>query len=106
MKADGSSSLPNDVYLSEDGTCRDLLTRASAMTLNILPSKDKYRQSKIAMPDWTYGIWLSIDANRFYINETEIVMKINDNLKTLQIVQSKQQHEYSIRLRAKSLEQW
>jgi hypothetical protein len=58
------------------------------------------------MPDWTQGTWLSIDTNTFYINETEIVMKINGNLKSLQIVQSKQQHEYSIRLRAKSLEQW
>jgi len=109
MKIDGSTSLPNEVYLSEDGTCRDLLTRASALILNILPSKsfeDKHRQSKISMPDWTQGTWLSIDTNTFYINKTDIIMKINDNLKSLRIVQSKQQREYSIHLRAKSLEQW
>jgi hypothetical protein len=30
---------PNEVYLSADDTCRDLLTRESAIALNILPGK-------------------------------------------------------------------
>jgi hypothetical protein len=33
-------------------------------------------------------------------------MKINDNLKSLRIIQIKQSHENSIRIRVKSLEQW
>jgi len=33
-------------------------------------------------------------------------MKTNNNFKSLRILQSKQQYENSIQIRAKSLEQW
>jgi hypothetical protein len=39
LKTDGKNSLPNEVYLSEDETCRDSLTRESAVVLKVLPSK-------------------------------------------------------------------
>ncbi len=69
------------------------------------------------MPDWTQGTWLSIgtsdsNSNTFHINETQLLMKMNDerlikyDLRFLRIIQSKREHENSIRIRAKSLEQW
>lgn len=68
------------------------------------------------MPDWAQGRWLSIgidhiNTNTFYINQSQIIMKINDNrivkydLKFLRTLQN-QQHEKSIQIRAKSFEEW
>ncbi|CAF1021880.1 unnamed protein product [Rotaria sordida] len=115
-KINEKNLLPNEVYLSEDETCRSLLTRESALILNILPNK--YYESKVHMPDWTQGIWSSIgidriDANTFYINQSQLIMKMHDDqiikydLKFLRIIQyqQQQQHEKSIHIRAKSLEQ-
>lgn len=39
MKKNESTSLPTEVYLSEDETCRDLFTRESALILHILQRK-------------------------------------------------------------------
>ena len=38
--------------------------------------------------------------------QTDFMMKINENFKSLRMIQTKQQDEYHIRIRAKSLEQW
>ncbi|CAF1241164.1 unnamed protein product [Rotaria sp. Silwood1] len=113
-KINEKSSLPNEVYLSEDETCRSLLTRESALILNVL--SNKYYESKVQMPDWTQGIWLSIrtdriNTNTFLINQSQLIMKMNDDqiikydLKFQRIIQNQQQHEKSIYIRAKSLEQ-
>ncbi|CAF2146709.1 unnamed protein product [Rotaria magnacalcarata] len=110
-KIDEKSSLPNEVYLSEDETCRGLLTRESALLLNV--RSNKHYESNVQMPDWTQGIWLStgidrIKTNSFHINQSQLTMNIQDNqiishnLKFLRIVQ---RHEKTIRIRAKSLDQ-
>jgi hypothetical protein len=97
-------SLPNEVYFSEDETCRNLLTRESVLILNILPNKLFKTKS---IPEWIQGTWLSIGTtDTFHINKTQFIMKINNNFKSLRILQSKQQYENSIYIRAKSLEQW
>ena len=44
--------------------------------------------------------------NTFDINQTQITMKINDHLKFLQVIYSKQTYENTLRIRAKLLEQW
>ncbi|CAF4240271.1 unnamed protein product, partial [Rotaria sp. Silwood2] len=116
IKINEKNSLPNEVYLSEDETCRSLLTRESALILNVL--SNKHYESKVQMPDWTQGIWLSIgtdriNTNTFYINQSQLIIKINDDriikhdLQFLRIIQNQQQqqHEKSIHIRAKSLEQ-
>ena len=109
------------MYLSEDETCRDLLTRESTLTLHLLPRKqfsvnfdkmigllclETHEEANVILPDWTQGTWLSIDGNTFSINHTGMSVKIEDQPRFLRLIHSKYSHEYSIRLRAKSLEQW
>jgi hypothetical protein len=79
---------------------------------------DKHYQSNIQLPTWTQGTWLSIatngmNINTLYINKTQLIMKMNSkgiikhDLEFVRVIQNKQQeHNDSIRLRAKSLEQW
>lgn len=126
--------MPNEVYLSEDETCRGLLTRESALILNLRPSKlfrmrevnkriisyvylDKHSELKVQMPHWTQGIWLSIGMDRlntqtFYINQSQLVMKINNdqlvkyNLKFLRILNNQRLNVKTIHILAKPLQQW
>ncbi|CAF1311844.1 unnamed protein product [Adineta steineri] len=109
IKTNENNSLPNEIYLSQDETCRDLLTRESAVVLKTIPNK--HDASIIPMPNWTQGVWLSTGTNRVYINQTQLIMKTNNdpiikyNLTFLRIIHSKRKHENTIRIRAKSLEQ-
>ena len=126
--------MPKKIYLSEDRTCRDLLTRESAVVLNIFSSKscqmttfnkqsiyfvflDDYNKFKVQTPNWTQGTWLSIgvngkNTNTFHINQSQLIMKMSDNpvlkhdLKFLHVIQNQRNHSKSIRIRAKSLEEW
>ena len=106
--------MANEVYLSQDETCRDLFTRESTFVLNILPNKSFQNQSNFEIPNWTQGTWLSIGIydKTFYINKTQLIIKLNNNrliqqdLKFLRIIKTKRQYDNTIRIRAKSLEQW
>ncbi|CAF1243594.1 unnamed protein product [Adineta steineri] len=111
-KRDEQSIPPNEVYLSADDTCRDLLTRESAIVLNVLPSTSHHQfESKTQLPQWTHGKWLTIGTNIVYINNTQFIMKTHDEQKILydlrftRILTSRRQHENAIRIKAKSLEQ-
>lgn len=68
---------------------------------------DAQQESRFSLPQWTQGTWLSIDGNTFSINQTALSMKMSDDSRRfLRIIQSKHSHEYSVRLRVRSLEQW
>ena len=79
---------------------------------------DKHYELNIQLPKWTQGTWLSIatngmNTNTFYINKTQLIMKMNGkgiikhDLEFIRVMQNKQQeHDASVHLRAKSLEQW
>ncbi|CAF1467595.1 unnamed protein product [Rotaria magnacalcarata] len=116
-KRDEQHTLPNEVYLSVDETCRDLLTRESAIVLNVL-SDTYHRQyeSKIQLPHWTQGKWLTIgtssmNMNSVYINNTQLIIKINGDqtilhdLKLTRVIVKSRPHENNIRIKAKSFEQ-
>ena len=122
---------PNEIYLSIDDTCRDLLTRESSLLVHILPSKaysltdetviepllsGKYHESKVYLPEWTQGTWRSTgtgETNRFHINQTQLTIYENDRriskhqFTFVRTLVMKQGSESSvIRLRAKTVEQW
>ncbi|CAF3361702.1 unnamed protein product [Rotaria sp. Silwood1] len=116
-KRDEQHSLPNEVYLSMDDTCRDLLTRESAIALNVFPGiHHGHYESKIQLPEWTQGKWSTMgtsnmNMNTVYINNTQLIMKINDDqtiihdLKLTRVISNSRQHEKTIRIKAKSFEQ-
>jgi hypothetical protein len=104
------------------------------MVLNILPGKQiisirkincylwlgtyhRQSESQIHLPDWTSGRWLTvgtsgINRNIVYINNTQLIIKTNDDqiithdLKFTRVIHNKRQQENTIRIKAKSLEQW
>ncbi|CAF0992855.1 unnamed protein product [Rotaria sordida] len=116
-KRDEQHILPNEVYLSMDDTCRDLLTRESAIVLNVFPGiNHRHYESKIQLPEWTKGKWStmgtsSMNMNTVYINNTQLIMKTNDDqttihdLKLIRVISNGRQHEKTIRIKAKSFEQ-
>ena len=74
-------------------------------------------QSKIQLPEWTQGEWLmigtnTINMNIIYINNTQLIIKINDDrstihdLKFIRILFHRQRHKSIILIKAKSLEHW
>lgn len=83
----------------------------------LLGSYHRQHESKIQLPEWIQGRWLTIgtsgiNPNTVYINNTQLMMKINNeqtielDLKFTRVMPNKRQHENIIRIKAKSLEQW
>ncbi|UJR09900.1 hypothetical protein I4U23_014122 [Adineta vaga] len=106
--------LPNEVYLSQDETCRDLFTRESAVILKVI--SNKHVESKVQIPHWAQGMWLSVgtnsvNSNRFYINHTQLLMTVDDDrmikydLQFVKVLSNRRKYGINIRIRAKSLDQ-
>lgn len=74
-------------------------------------------ESKVPLPKWAYGKWLtigttSLDINTVYINNTQLIIRVNKDetilhdLKLTRIISQNRQNENTIRLKARSFEQW
>ena len=77
----------------------------------------RHYESIIQLPDWIHGRWFTmgtsgINTNTVDINNTQLMMKINDeqalvyDLRFTRIMSTKRQQDNIIRIKAKSLEQW
>ncbi|CAF1333296.1 unnamed protein product [Adineta ricciae] len=113
-KSAGQTFLPNEVYFSQDETCRDLLARESAVILKTIP--DQLMESKVQLPKWTQGVWLSVGAsnvnsNRVHINQTQLVITADNDqmikydLKFFKVMLNRGNYGNSVRIRARSLNQ-
>ncbi len=83
----------------------------------MLGASHRHYESIIQLPDWIHGRWFTIgtsgiNTNTIFINNTQLMMKMNDDLTMLhdlkftRIMSGKRQQENIIRIKAKSLEQW
>lgn len=113
-KSDDTLTPPTEVYLSADDNCRDLLTRESAIALNVIPNTHhRHFESVVQLPDWLHGRWLTsgINTNVIYLNNTQLIMKINDeqtilyDIKLTRLMSSRRHQENIVRVKGKSLEQ-
>jgi len=116
-KRDEQGLVPNEIYLSADETCRDLLTRESAIVLNVRPGLSQSSHStKIDLPEWIQGKWLTIGTNAMNsqtveINTTQLIIKNNvdqtivHDLKLTKMISNRRTNDHVIRLKGKSLEQ-
>jgi hypothetical protein len=82
-----------------------------------LGTSHRHYESIIQLPDWIQGRWLTIgtngiNTNTMVINNTQLMMKLNDDqmmlqdLKFVRIMTGKRPQEHVFRVKAKSLEQW